>query len=322
VLITGASGFIGTNLLQDCLNRGWPALNFDCRAPRNPEHLQYWFRGDLLVPGMIRKAICEHRPDVLFHLAARTDLAGRALSGYAANVEGVANLIDALARCSNPPERVLFASSVFVFQRGYQPRHETDYCPFTVYGESKMVGERLVRAASLPCSWVIVRPTSIWGPWFGVPFLPFFRAIERGRYIHPRGVRIGRTLGFVGNSVDQLQALAGARRQFVDMRSFFIGDPPIELGDWADVVASALGRPRPHRMPIALMRTLALSGDIAQLLGIQSPPLTTFRLHNMLTPGTNDISSTLEIAGPARFTPAEGARQTAAWLASECTTPR
>ncbi|MCA9268386.1 MAG: NAD(P)-dependent oxidoreductase [Planctomycetales bacterium] len=71
-------------------------------------------------------------------------------------------------------------------------------CPDTVYGRRKVTGERIVRGSDrLACSWCIVRPTSIWGPWADVPYGRFFRLIERGLYFHPGSADPPRSFGYV-----------------------------------------------------------------------------------------------------------------------------
>ncbi len=112
--------------------------------------------------------VADFSPDYVIHLAARTDLRGSTLESYRANTDGVENLIDALARCSGI-KRLIFASSTMVCPIGYQPHDENDCAPPNYYGASKVRGEQLVRAAESLGEWVIVRPTSIWGPWFDVP---------------------------------------------------------------------------------------------------------------------------------------------------------
>jgi GlcNAc-P-P-Und epimerase len=42
-----------------------------------------------------------------------------------------------------------------------------------------VIGEKLVRDSNMKCSWVIVRPTSVWGPWFEHAYRTFFRLVDR-----------------------------------------------------------------------------------------------------------------------------------------------
>src|SRR2546423_12986081 len=63
ILVTGASGFIGTNLVE--FYRGWGAgavVNFDIAAPRNPEHWQNWVNVDICDAGSLGKAMRDFHP--------------------------------------------------------------------------------------------------------------------------------------------------------------------------------------------------------------------------------------------------------------------
>ena len=47
ILVTGGSGFIGTNLMEYYLSKGVEALNFSTDPPKNPEHKSYWRKVDI-----------------------------------------------------------------------------------------------------------------------------------------------------------------------------------------------------------------------------------------------------------------------------------
>lgn len=49
---------------------------------------------------MLKKTLKDFNPNVIYHLAARTDLNGRAIADYAANTKGVKNIIDLIASLS------------------------------------------------------------------------------------------------------------------------------------------------------------------------------------------------------------------------------
>ena len=182
-----------------------------------------------------------------------------------------------------PVARTVVASSRLVCRLGYEPRSDEDYCPTTAYGASKVETERIVRATTdLP--WVLVRPTSIWGPWFGVPYRDFFLNVARGRYVHPAGRRIEKSFGYVGNTTWQLHRLMTAHPADVLGRTFYLGDdPPIEVLDLARRISATLGRRAPRTVPLPLLRSAAIAGDVAERAGVRAP-LTSFRLDNLLTP--------------------------------------
>jgi nucleoside-diphosphate-sugar epimerase len=264
----------------------------------------------------LKSAFADFSPQLILHLAARTDLDGMSLAEYRANSIGVTNMIAAALETPSV-ERVVFASSRLVCEIGYQPKSDSDYCPPNFYGQSKVVGEQLVRehAKNAPWPWVIVRPTSIWGPWFGVPYKLFFESVVNGRYVHPRGANILKSFGFVGNTVRQLAALASASALQIDRKTLYLADyPPIRVHEMADLIRSEIQRPPVRQVPLTLLKAMARVGDLAKGLGMRQPPLTSFRLANLVTPMVYDLSPLEQIAGPLPFDMAAGVRQTLDWM--------
>jgi GlcNAc-P-P-Und epimerase len=319
VLVTGGSGFIGTNVCEHLLAAGIPCASLDIVAPRNPAHAAIWQRVDLCDAAGLADAVRRFAPDALLHLGARTDLDGATVADYAANTRGVENLIDAASAVPGL-RRVVFASSRLVCRIGYTPTSDTDWCPSTAYGQSKVEGEQIVRsrAAQAPWSWIQVRPTSIWGPWFGVPYRLFFDAVARGRYIHPKGVDVVKSFGFVGNTVEQLMAIVAAPAAQIDRRTLYLADyPPIHVQRMAQTIREQLGLGPGREVPLPVLKALAGLGDAAKALGWREPPLTRFRLANLVTPMVYDLEPLAAIAGPCRHDMAEGVRRTLAWMRAQ-----
>lgn len=314
VLITGGSGFIGTNLVAFYLGKGAQVLNLDHSRPRKPDLERLWTRVDLLDREKLHEAVRSFSPTHVLHMGARTDLVGHGIADYAANTAGVENVIEALTGIASL-ERVIFASSRMVCEIGYQPRHETDYCPATVYGESKVEMERIVRSKAHGLPWMLVRLSSIWGPWFGVPYKDFFLAIARGRYVHMGTRTIHKSFGFVGNSVYQLDRLLSARSDRVIGKTLYLADyPPLEVRHWAELIRSRMGSPRIRTVPYAVLRTAAIVGDGLRRAGWRGVPLTSFRLDNLLTEMVYDVRPLEEIVGPLPYSLDEGTARTIAWL--------
>jgi nucleoside-diphosphate-sugar epimerase len=257
-----------------------------------------------------------YKPDIVFHMGARTDLdENRDIEGYAANVEGVANVIEAV-RQAGSVERTVFASSRLVAEIGYTPKSETDYKPSTLYGESKVQGERLVRqSAGSFGPWVIVRPTSIWGPWFDEPYRNFFMSIAKGVYVHPGWRNPRKSYGYVGNTVYQIEKIVETPVERINGRTLYLCDyPPLHLQDWAAQIQKALGVSPIRRVPLTLLKLAAVGGDALKMLGWHHPPLTRFRLNNMLTEMVYDTSELESIVGPLPFSTEEGVAVTVDWL--------
>ena len=182
VLITGSSGFIGTNVVLAFKDR-FDILCIDLQPPKIKSLEDVWIKVDITDLKAFRQAVVEFNPDYILHLAARTDLDGRELGDYAANIVGVCNLMK-IANELFSLKKIVITSSMLVCHAGYYPQNQFDYAPKTIYGESKVETEKAVWANKPMCDWAIIRPTSIWGPWFGVPYRNFFDMVLKHRYIH------------------------------------------------------------------------------------------------------------------------------------------
>lgn len=314
-LVTGGSGFIGTNVVEALLASGTPVLGIDHVPPRNPAHAHVFRRVDICDAGALAAAFDDFRPDLVIHLAARTDLLGTGLEDYAANTVGTSALLTVLA--ARPQiQRTLFASSMLVCRLGYLPQSPTDYAPNTAYGASKVESERLVRAADPSRKRIVLfRPTSIWGPWFGEPYRIFFDAVIAGLYVHPQGAATRRSYGYVDNAVAQMFALADADAALLDDSLYHLADyAPVDIGAWADLIAAAAGRRRPLRVPMPVMQAAALAGDALKALGWQRPPMTRFRLSNMTMDAVQDTSAMAALCPALPVSIEDGVARTVAWM--------
>jgi len=313
VLITGGSGFIGTNLVSFYLKRGVELCNIDITPPRNKEHKGFWKQVDIMDLERLQEEIYKFSPTHIFHLAARTG-EGKDISEFSANFKGVENLITA---CKELPDlqRIIFTSSMLVCREGYLPKNDEDYCPPNSYGKSKVMGEKVVRqkAKELSCSWVIVRPIGIWGPWFDTPYKEFFLTISKGFYVHPGKRGAVQILGFVGNTIHQLHKLATAPSEKVYGKVFYLGDQsPLNLRDWANLIQQAFGARKIPTVPVWALKIVAKAGDIAKFLGWKNPLLTSSRLKNMLIGFIYDIDPLVAEEFP--YTLEKGVQITVDWL--------
>ena len=319
ILITGGSGFIGTNLIAFLANYNHDILNIDICNPRNFNHIPYWSAVDIRDRNLLETAVLHFQPEYVIHLAARTDLDGSTLDEYNSNIIGVENLVKICLTC-NSIKRIIFASSRLVCKIGYSPVSDTDFCPTTLYGESKVQTENIVRkyASNAHWSWTIVRPTSIWGPWFGVPYKTFFDLVISGRYVHPLRSKVFKSFGYVGNTVFQLNSLLTASESLVNRNTFYLADySPIEVMAMANLIRDQLSLSPVKQVPLSLLTILAGFGDVAKYVGIRNPPLTSFRLANLLTPMVHKLESLEEIVGALPYSTNSGIVHTLEWMTTE-----
>lgn len=315
VLVTGNAGFIGFHLADLLVRRGHAVFGLDVRMPvatiSGVEHHVC----DLLDAQLLQRTMDEIRPDAIAHLAAITHIRGTSLAEYAPNVAGVQNLSTAIAR-NGHVQRVVCTSTQLVSRVGHQPHSDEVYDPTTVYGQSKVRTEQIWRGSDGgDTTWCLVRPTTIWGPGMNPHYLRFFGMIRTGRYVHVGRDAVGKTYGFVGNTIHQYAQLLEAPAAAIHRRVFYLGDyEPIDLRAWAEAFRDELGAPRIRTIPVAIARTVARVGDIVNTVGLSRFPFNSFRLRNVLTPSVVDLSATEAVCGQLPHTLHEGIAQTAAWL--------
>lgn len=312
-LIIGGSGFIGTNLINRLLNDGISCImNIDCVSPKVDDHKAYWRDQNICDRENLLKLVADFSPDYVIHLAARTDLRGESLNDYAANTDGVQNLLDALEQVPNL-KRVIFASSMYVCIPGYIPRNFDDYAPHTLYGESKVITEKLIKKRNPQYTWSIIRPTSIWGPYFGEPYDKFFKIVLSHSYFHLGKRACKKTYGYVDNTVYQIMSLLEADSEKVNRRVFYLGDyEAYDITEWANEIASCVEIKIPT-VPFFLFRLAAFFGDCLKKIGFVFP-MTSFRLKNMTTDNVHDLSLIKEIAPNLPVKRIEGTKRTIKWL--------
>jgi len=315
IIITGASGFIGTNLLERFVNNGCSVLNIDITSPRNHAHHIYYSNVDITNFDAFYKAVNDFDPDYIVHLAARTDLDGKTVADYSANTIGVENVLEVSKRLKNL-KKIVIASSMLVCSLGYKPKNVFDYHPTTIYGESKVVTEQIVWNSSPDCDWTIIRPTSIWGEWFDEPYKRFFDMILAKKYFHIGKRSCIKTYGYVGNAIYQIEKILFSNFSEKGEKVLYIGDsPPVDIEEWANEISACLGF-KIFRAPSNIVYLAAVFGDILRRARI-SFPMSTFRFKNMTTDNIIDLSKTIDIVPDLPYTRMQGVERTLEWINSK-----
>lgn len=170
ILITGASGFIGSFLVEEALRRGmetWAAV----RRSSSKEYLQderiHFIELDFSSAQVLTEQLQGHVFDYVVHAAGVTKCIDKA-DFFKVNAEGTAHLLTALTNLQMPVKRLVFMSSLSAFgaiheQQPYEDIRDTDTPqPNTFYGKSKLEAEQVLKRFKLP--YVILRPTGVYGP--------------------------------------------------------------------------------------------------------------------------------------------------------------
>lgn len=152
-LITGGAGYIGAHVARAMTDAGERVLALDDLSAGFPARLPAnvpLVRGSSLDAGLLKRVLAEHEVTGVVHLAARKQVAesvAQPTRYYQENVGGLATLLEAVAEAGI--ERFLFSSSAAVYGNPDVEliTEDTPCAPVNPYGETKLTGEWLVRAA-------------------------------------------------------------------------------------------------------------------------------------------------------------------------------
>ena len=186
ILVTGASGFIGSFIVSEGLDRGhevWAGVRRSSSRQYLTDSRIRFAELDLGNSERLRQQLNALKDamggtgwDYVIHAAGATKSLKRE-GFFRTNTLGTQNLVSALRDCGMMPQRLVFVSSLSIFgaireekigtdgsARQYAPITASDMPrPNTAYGESKLAAECwLKKQKDVP--WVILRPTGVYGP--------------------------------------------------------------------------------------------------------------------------------------------------------------
>lgn len=281
-LVTGGAGFIGSHLV-DLLVEGGHEVGVLVRpgeqAGELPRGKVRMFEGEVHDAGAVRAAAAG--ADVVYHLAARTDLAGSSLEDYDVNARGT-ELVLAAARNAQCRRIVFFSSMLAVGLTGRKDpidEQSTDESP-SWYGRSKRLGEEMVRGSGIP--FTIIRPTLVYGPRERSTMHGFMKAVYRRRFMLI-GADVVQSFAYVKNVARA--AYDASLAEGAAGGTFFVSDArPYTLAEFASAAARALGvRPLPLRLPFPVALASGYICDaIGRVVG-RELPLSVRRVRTMTT---------------------------------------
>ncbi|MEU6440063.1 UDP-glucose 4-epimerase GalE [Streptomyces sp. NPDC047046] len=153
-LVTGGAGYIGAHVVRVLVGAGVPVVVFDDlstgEAARLPDGVPLE-TGSVLDRARLDAVLGEHQVTGVLHIAGKKQVAEsveRPLHYYRENVEGLRVLMEAMRAAG--VERLVFSSSASVYgvPEPELVTEDTPCLPISPYGETKLVGEWLLRDAS------------------------------------------------------------------------------------------------------------------------------------------------------------------------------
>jgi dihydroflavonol-4-reductase len=311
VLVTGATGFVGSHLARALTEAG-----HELRCGLRPTSDTRWIddlefervRMDLANQGNLVEAVRD--VDLVVHAAGLTR-SERAGDYHAVNAEGTRKL--AAAAAETGVRRFVLISSLAARGPDASAGPGEDH-PASDYGESKLEAEAYLRGFTGSMEAVVLRPAAVYGP-RDTDFLPLFRMAGAGWLVVPSSPGLLQPV-YVEDVARAVLAASG--------RDVGFGPFPV-AGDrsytWKDVSAAlqkALARPvRSFRLPAAAFLLAGGAAErTAQLRG-RAPLFDERRARDLtINSWTCDVSATQEALGwqPKVQLP-EGLQRTARWYA-------
>jgi nucleoside-diphosphate-sugar epimerase len=281
VLVTGATGFLGTSLVRRLLGGG-ARVRVLVRSPTKARALidqgAEPFLGDITDTRAVAAAVDE--ATIVYHLAGRLFVPGVPAAEYRRiHVEGTKVV---LASCREAPrlERFVHCSTTGVLGvTGDRPADESaPFRPTNIYEATKADAELAVRDAwrdGFPA--VIVRPGLVYGPG-DLHLLAFFRSVLRRRF-RPIGRRPVWLHPIYIDDMTEALVRCGQRAAAIGECFHIAGREPVRLAGLAEAIARAGGtRLPPGHIPLPAARALAVVGDRLPPKLRPSAPLTRSRL--------------------------------------------
>lgn len=313
ILVSGGAGFVGGNLVQTLLNRGFKVKSFDI-VPSKIEHENLEIiTGNICDQALVENA-CEGVSTV-FHTAAIIGLkGGRAVSkeyrdqSYAINVEGTKNLLRALQKAGG--KRFVYTASNSVIIEGKPVSQANEETPYTnrfndLYTETKVIAEKWVLSQNgvggvLTCS---IRPSGIWGAGDKTMFKIFFDQILDGMFI----ARVGDGSALIDNSYvhNLIHGKILAAQHLVEGgtapgQAYFINDnDQLNMFDFARPLVTAIGAKFPSiKMPYFLIKAvMVIWQELHFRFKLPEPPLPPLAIERIAVTNTFSIEKARQDLG-------------------------
>ncbi|MFT3773593.1 MAG: NAD(P)-dependent oxidoreductase [Minicystis sp.] len=263
VLITGASGFIGSRLRDALLDAGADVVAL--RRPGSPEAkrgrsavVEYDDRDGL------KRLVEKEKPAFVYHVAGATK--GVTYADFQrANVMPTRNVLDALRESHAGVRRFVHISSLASYgpsKKDAPHSEESPRRPIEHYGRSKLEAEQVLESAGDAVPWTIIRPGGVYGPG-DVDYLELFKSVERGINVFFGNRERWFSTVYVDDLVRAI--LDAAEKEETRGKGYFVCDgKPTTWGDYQEEIIRASGRRVwTLNLPEVLVDIAAVGGELA-----------------------------------------------------------
>jgi dihydroflavonol-4-reductase len=284
VLVTGATGFIGSHMVELLLRRGCEVACL-VRNPAALRHIQGMPVRTVLAENLREEVSSRAHIDVVIHMAGATR--GLDYESYLASNVGLTRLLlelCAVRQETSPLTRFVLVSSQAAAgpaHTGSVPVTETDpESPVSLYGKSKLEAERVACSFSECVPITIVRPPTVFGP-RDRDVLGVFKCARYRLAPCLAGPDQLVSIVYVEDLVDGILA-AALCPEAVGQTYFLANANPVIWREFGVAVARVMGyRAFTVPVPMGAMKVAALAGDMAGKLTGSPRLFRTEKLHEM-----------------------------------------
>ena len=268
ILITGASGFIGSFIVEEALRRGfdtWAAVRKSSSREYLCDERIHFIELNLSSKEQLVEQLRGKGFDYVVHAAGVTKCLNKA-DFRRINTEGTKNLVDALLEVEMPLKRLVFVSSLSIFgaikeQQPYDEIRESDTPqPNTEYGRSKLAAEQYLDSLASRVPYIILRPTGVYGPREKDYFI-MAKSIKQHSDFAVGYKRQDITFVYVE---DVVQAVFLALEKGQTGRKYFLSDGEVyQSATFSNLIHEELGRPWWIRItaPVWVLRIVTFCGE-------------------------------------------------------------
>ena len=267
ILITGASGFIGSFIVEEALRRGfetWAAVRKSSSRTFLQDERIHFIELDFSSETQMTEQLTGLQFDYIVHAAGVTKCLDKA-DFHRINTEGTQHLVHVLKALQMRVERFVYISSLSIMGAIREQQPYTEICesdkaqPNTAYGRSKLETEQwLATLEDLP--YLILRPTGVYGP------------RERDYFMMAKSIKAHTdfAVGYKQQDItfvyvtDVVQAVFLALEKGVTGRKYFLTDGEVyQSSTFSDLIRKELGNPWWIRIkaPLWVLKMVCMAGE-------------------------------------------------------------
>lgn len=329
ILVTGASGFIGSFIIEEALKRKfgvWAGIRSSSSKEYLCERQIHFLELNFAHPNELKAQLSGYKGthakfDYIVHCAGVTKCKDKGEFDRV-NYLQTKYFIDTLRELNMIPQQFIYISTLSVFgpicEKEYRPIKESDQpAPNTAYGLSKLKAELYIE--SIPgFPYVIYRPTGVYGP------------RETDYFLMAKSIKnhIDFSVGFRRQDItfiyvkDIVRAIFLGIEKGVSRRAYFLADGKVyNSRTFSDLIQKELGNPWVIRLkcPLFVLKMVSLLAQfIANLLGKRSTlNADKYKIMKQRNWQCDTLPATNELGFVPEYHLEKGVKETIAWYKSK-----